>query len=221
MKHKIIISWSGGKDSTITLCECLQSDNFEVVGLLSIFTPDKNNELRIGMHMIDADIIRAQARQLGLPLHEIIYYNAEQYANAMAKFIQKIACGNVKYIAFGDLHRQDIRVMREDKLKNTQIRAIFPLWGFSSNQIIQNVAQSKIKAKIVNVDNRYIAESYLGSELTDIFHLSTVNFDICGENGEYHSLVYDCKYFSAPINFKTDNVISISENYVALPSKVL
>src|SRR5215218_1371141 len=67
MPEPLILSWSGGKDSTLALDGLRASGQHAPVVLLTSVTAGYD---RIAIHGVRRELLRAQAAALGLPLHE-------------------------------------------------------------------------------------------------------------------------------------------------------
>lgn len=218
-REKVIVSWSGGKDSALTLYKLLNNPKYQVVGLLSVLFKHTDGKEYIGMYMIEKSIIKQQSEKIGIHLYTISYTDINSYQNKMHVFLEWCVSKKILHIAFGDIHLQHLRDKREQQLATVGMRAIFPLWNMQPEKIIKEFFELKFKAIIVNVDTQYLNKEILGTELNKKI-LDHKNIDICGENGEYHTLVYDGPIFNSAVNYKLTDTISIdSKNrFVAITS---
>ena len=147
-KIKTLLSWSSGKDSAWALHKLQQRDDIELLGL---FTTVNQAFDRVAMHAVRTELLREQARCVGLPLDiiEIPYpCSNEEYAARMQKFVEQAKQKNIESFAFGDLFLEDIRSYREDNLKDTGISAIFPLWQIPTQSLAQEMLSAGLQAKI-------------------------------------------------------------------------
>lgn len=206
--QKIIVSWSGGKDSALAYYRLQLNTQYEIAGLLTVVFKYDDGKYYIGMHMIDIELIKLQAKLMDVKLHIIEYSDQESYNIKMLEFLTYCKSKSIVNIAFGDIHLQDLRKAREDKLVAVSMKAIFPLWGDNARSILLEFANGGFKAVIVNVDTNYMDKAILGSHLT-LDSVSEFNIDLCGENGEYHSLVYDAPMFKQPLQFQLTDTIQI------------
>ena len=181
MPEKILLSWSGGKDSAMALAEILKGQHYEVAALMTTVTRDYN---RISMHGVRHTLLELQAKSLGLQLEEVfITKNAsnEEYESNMTKVLAKYQDSGVSSVVFGDIFLEDLRKYREDMLGSVNIAS-----GF--------------KAITTCVDTTVLGEHLVGREIDETFLLELpVGADPCGENGEYHSFVYDGPIFNRRI----------------------
>lgn len=191
MAERILLSWSGGKDSALALYELQCSKEFEVVALLTTVTRDYD---RISMHGVRRVLLERQAASLGLPL-EIVFItknasNAE-YESKMQAVLEKHGCDGVKGVAFGDIFLEDLRKYREDNLAKLGMRGIFPLWKRETNAMARHFMALGFRTVIACVDSQALDSRFVGREF-DAQFLSDLpaGVDPCGENGEFHSFVY-------------------------------
>ncbi|MCK4870542.1 MAG: diphthine--ammonia ligase [Gammaproteobacteria bacterium] len=211
-KIKTIISWSSGKDSAFALYKLLQSDNYEVVGLLTVVTQDYE---RVSMHGVREELLELQAKNLSLPLHKInIPKNCsnEAYRTRMAQTIATLEADNISHIAFGDIFLQDVRAYREEQLRQTNITPLFPLWGQDSKQLSTEIIAAGFKAVLTCVDTTKIPAEFIGHEYDhNLIRKLPENIDPCGENGEFHTFIYDGPIFKAPISIARGDVVQRSD----------
>jgi len=191
--ERVLVSWSGGKDSAMALAEILKSQHHEVAALLTTVTRDYD---RISMHGVRRTLLWLQAKSLGLQLEEVfITKNAsnEEYQSSMAKVLAKYRDSGVSSVVFGD-------IFLEDMLGSVNMRGIFPIWKRETNELARYFIASGFKAITTCVDTTVLGERFVGREIDETF-LSELpaGADPCGENGEYHSFVYDGPIFNSRI----------------------
>src|ERR1700722_1330918 len=128
-RPKALLAWSSGKDSAWSLQVLRAQAEVEVVGLLTTINQAFD---RVAMHAVRTELLRAQAAAVDLPLRPVAIpwpcSNAE-YEAAMAAAMARAAAEGISVIAFGDLFLEDIRRYREERLRETGIRPLFPIWG--------------------------------------------------------------------------------------------
>lgn len=198
-KKKIAVSFSG-KDSTLALHDLLHSDEYEVVLLLATLTKGFN---RTSIHGVRHELLEAQVKSIGLPVKKIwIPENCpnQTYQEIMMKANLELKEQGIEYIAFGDLFLEDIRKYREDMLKPTGIKPVFPIWGENTADLLKRFLSLGYKTILTCVDLTKLPESFSGKIITDQFLDSLPEgVDPCGENGEYHSFVFDGPIFKEPV----------------------
>lgn len=207
-KRKVLLSWSGGKDSALALHGLLCSGNWEVVGLLTTVTEGYD---RISMHGVRRDLLERQAEMLGLPLEIVCLKqdgNLEDYEQRMK---ESLACGlrrGVESVSFGDLFLDDVRRYRQEKLAGLGMTAVFPLWGQNTTELADTFIRLGFKAIITCIDATALAPEFVGRDFDAAFVSDLPDgVDPCGERGEFHSFVYDGPVFREPICFEKGQVV--------------
>src|SRR5829696_2145882 len=126
---KILLSWSSGKDSAWAL-HVLRRDGWGEVG--GLLTSVNESAGRVSMHGVREEVLRAQAAAAQLPVYTIPLpwpcTNAI-YENRMRAAVDRAVATGFTHVAFGDLFLEDVRSYREERLKDTGIEPLFPLWG--------------------------------------------------------------------------------------------
>lgn len=210
MKKKAVFNWSGGKDSALALHKILEGEEYEVLALLTTINNDTKSS---SMHQIPEDIIEDQANSIGIPLHKVMLpsKDMEGYETAMIETIQYFKRKNVSHFIFGDIFLHDVRKYREKQLEPYGIEVVEPLWNKTSEEVIDEFLKSGLKTKIVITQADKLDSSHIGSEIDAAFiSLLPPNIDCCGENGEYHTLVYDGPMFKYPISFNLSLALKMS-----------
>ena len=209
MRKKTWLSWSSGKDSAWALHVLCQSAEYEVTGL---FTTINSEFERVAMHAVRVELLRQQAQAVGLPLHliEIPYpCSNEQYAAVMTEFVEEASNEGVRCMAFGDLYLQDVRSYREERMQGTGIEPVFPLWGRPTRELLEEMLAGGLRACLTCVDPRVLPAEFAGRELTPALLQSMPSgIDLCGENGEFHSFVFDGPMFTYPLDIEMGEVVT-------------
>ncbi|MDX1343611.1 MAG: ATP-binding protein [Reinekea sp.] len=208
MKKKTILSWSTGKDSAWSTYQLQQRDDIELVGCLCTINQTYQ---RTAMHAVRVELLKAQAAALNLPLTIIelpFPCSNEQYQQIMADATQKLVEQGTECMCFGDLYLEDIRDYRIKNLAGTGIEPVFPLWQKPTKALAQEMIAGGLKTVITCVDPKQLDASFAG-RLFDESFLNDLpeGVDPCGENGEFHSFVYDGPMFQAPIAIKVGEVV--------------
>ncbi len=211
-KEKIVFSWSGGKDSALALHEVLRSGLYEVVSLITtIATPQQ----RICMHGVRESLLEDQAAAIGVPCEKI--YMSERPSNNEyeAKLQMALAAHRthgIRRIAFGDIFLEDLKAYRDKNLASWGMEGIYPIWKQDSRALIRRFVEQGFKGVLVCVDQRVLPDSWAGRAIDETF-LDAVpaGVDPCGENGEYHTFVYDGPIFQDKID------VELGEQVVRAP----
>jgi len=197
---RVLISWSSGKDCAWALHLLRQQPEIEIVGLLTTI-----NEVSdcVAMHGTRRTVVEAQAEAAGLPLWAIPLpwpCSNETYDLRMAAACQLAISQGVDAIVFGDLFLRDIRAYREAQLKPTGLEPLFPLWDIPTADLAREMISGGLRARIVCVDSRRIDSGFAGRDFdAQLVHDLPTGVDPCGENGEFHTCVYQGPMFSRPI----------------------
>lgn len=197
MKEQVVFCWSGGKDSAMALYELQASQQYDVVALLTTVTRDYD---RISMHGVRRDLLHRQAASIGIPLHEVwismAATNAE-YEAQMDAALEVYRAQNIDTVVFGDIFLEDLRQYRERNLAKVGMRALFPVWKRDTRELVTTFLQLGFKAVVCCIDGKVLAPSFAGRAIDDQFLADLPpGIDPCGENGEFHSFVYDGPLFT-------------------------
>ena len=200
MKQRVLLSWSSGKDSAWALHKLRRDPAIEITGLLTTFNSHAD---RVAMHAVRSELVEAQAARVGLPLWKIDLPwpcpNAE-YENRMLEACRRAVADGVDAVAFGDLFLEDIRRYREQQMSATGLQPLFPVWLLPTDALANELIRAGVKAKVTCVDLRKLDASFAGREYdADFLNSLPAGIDPCGENGEFHTFVYDSPDFSGPI----------------------
>jgi uncharacterized protein (TIGR00290 family) len=200
--ESVLVSWSGGKDSAFALYEILKNKDYQVAALLTTLTEDYD---RISMHGVRRILLEQQVASLGFPLEKVfISMNSsnEEYEANMGKVLARYKNTGVSSVVFGDIFLEDLRKYREDKLATLDLKGIFPIWKRDTQELARSFIALGFKAITTCVDTNMLGSQYVGRVINEQF-LSELpaTVDPCGENGEYHSFVYDGPIFKESIAY--------------------
>jgi uncharacterized protein (TIGR00290 family) len=207
-RTSVVMSWSGGKDSCIALHDIRKTEKYRVAELLTTVTRDYD---RISMHGVRRVLLEKQANSLGLPLCEVFISKGasnQEYETAMAEAFSAYRERGIDSIVFGDLFLEDIKAYREQFLARHKMRGLFPVWKRDTSGFIEEFIQLGFKAVITCVDSKVLDRSFAGRLIDKEFlSLLPVGVDPCGENGEFHTFVYDGPIFADPVRFSIGETV--------------
>jgi uncharacterized protein (TIGR00290 family) len=208
MREKVIVAWSGGKDSALALYEVLNSGSYEALELLTTVTKDYD---RISIHGVRRVLLEQQAKALRIPLEEMFITKSAsdaEYESELLKTLKRHRDSGVFSVVFGDIFLEDVRKYREQILAKAGMNVIFPLWKRDTKDLARTFLNLGFKAVITSIDSNVLGKSFAGREYDEKF-LSDLpaNVDPCGENGEFHSFVYDGPLFCERIGFKKGEIV--------------
>ena len=204
----ILFCWSGGKDSAMALHDLRQRNDARVVALLTTVTEVYD---RISMHGVRRELLERQAASIGLPLHEVRIPPQcvnPIYEARMEEALRVHYEAGVRRVAFGDIFLEDLRAYREKKLARIGMSAVFPIWKGDTRNLIQRFLDDGFRAVAVCVDPKVLDRSFAGRELDkQFFGDLPPTVDPCGENGEFHTFVFDGPIFQEPIPIRTGEIV--------------
>jgi uncharacterized protein (TIGR00290 family) len=205
----ILFCWSGGKDSAMALHTLLQRNDIRVTALLTTVTEGYE---RISMHGVRRELLLRQAESIGLPLHEVRIPPQcvnPVYEARMAEALRVHYGQGVRKVAFGDIFLEDLRSYREKNLARIGMTALFPIWKRSTRELIQFFHAQRFRAIAACVDPKALDPGFAGRELDESFFRDLPpTADPCGENGEFHTFVFDGPMFHFPIPVRTGEVVN-------------
>jgi len=214
-RERVLLSWSGGKDSALALAALRDDPSVELIGLLTSVTRGYE---RVSIHGVRRELLEAQAESLRLPLTEIAVEPDCSNADYEAAFLRGIADarrvhGEVDAIAFGDLFLTDVRAYRERLLAGTGVGFRFPLWGVPTPALAERCVSLGVHARLVCVDTTQLAARFVG-RLFDRALLSELpaGVDPCGERGEFHTFVADAPGFHEPVPYSVGETVMRGED---------
>jgi uncharacterized protein (TIGR00290 family) len=205
----ILFCWSGGKDSAMALHMLLQKNEFRIAALLTTVTEGYE---RISMHGVRRELLERQVLSIGLPLHEVRIPPQcvnPIYEARMEKALRIHLEKGIRKVAFGDIFLEDLRAYREKNLARIGMTAIFPIWKRDTCELIRSFHADRFRATAVCVDNKVLDPSFAGRELDESFFRDLPpDTDPCGENGEFHTFVFDGPIFQSPIPIRTGEIVN-------------
>jgi uncharacterized protein (TIGR00290 family) len=197
---KAILSWSSGKDSAMALYRVRKNKEFEIACLLTTITDEFH---RISMHGVREELLEAQAQSLGYPIERVMipYPCPNQvYEEKMAHALSVWKAKGVGHVVFGDLFLDDVRKYREEKLSQVGMTPVFPLWLEHTGALAKEMLKVGFRAIVTCVDPKKLKPAFVGLDFDESFLNSLPpEVDPCGENGEFHTFVYDGPIFKRPI----------------------
>ena len=198
---KILVSWSSGKDSAWMLHQLRTEQPDAVRGLLTTTNAAFD---RVAMHGVPRDVLEAQAQAAGLPLLVVPLpwpCSNEEYERIMGAAVTGLVAAGFTHVAFGDLFLEDVRRYREERLAGSGLAPLFPLWRQSSTaQLAREMIDGGLRATLSTVDPRVLDASFAGRAFDGaLLDALPPTVDPCGENGEFHSCVWDGPMFAQPV----------------------
>ena len=201
-KIKTYFNWSTGKDSALALYHLLKDQKYSVDQLLTTVNSHYN---RVSMHGLRKELLIEQTKAIGIPasLLELPEMpTMEVYEKKMQDTVVNLKNKGFTHSAFGDIYLEDLRIYREQKLKEQGFKAIFPIWKRDTKALINEFLDLGFKTIIVCANSKYFNQDFVGTVIDKNFIDNLPEgVDPCGENGEFHTFCYDGPIFKQPISF--------------------
>ena len=196
---RALVSWSGSKDCAWAL-ERLRGSDVEIVALLTTINEHFD---RVAMHGVRRELVEEQARSIGVPLWIAPLpwpCSNDAYEEVMAAMCRRAVDAGIDSVVFGDLFLEDVRAYRVRMLAGTGLEPLFPLWQTPTAALAREMLARGLRARIACIDRRVLDRSFAGREYDASFLADLPpGTDPCGENGEFHSFVYDGPMFQRAI----------------------
>jgi len=201
------LHWSGGKDCVYALHLMNQQKDIEVDRLFVALNVEDN---RVSAHDVKKVFIEKQAESVGLPVTFMSLSETpsnREYGEALLMAMKRCKNDDIEYAVFGDIFLNDVREYRERLFKDSGLKTLFPLWGMNTRNLAKEFINSGFKAIVVNVNGSKLDETFAGREYNESFMNDLpAGVDPCGENGEFHTFVYDGPIFSKPVSVKSTGI---------------
>ena len=208
---KAYLNWSSGKDAALSLYKVLQEGEYSVEKLVTTVNTEFN---RISMHGVRIELLQKQAECLDLPLHQIELHgevSMEKYNEVMTIETNKLLNEGFTHSIFGDIFLEDLKHYREKQLEEIGVQAVFPLWKQNTKELLQEFIKTGFKAIVVCINTDKLDKSFCGRIIDrDFLKDLTEDVDPCGENGEFHTFVFDGPIFKKPIEFGKGEMVEKS-----------
>jgi len=205
---KAFFNWSGGKDSSLALYHILKDKKLSIDYLLTNLSAEHN---RISMHGVPFELLKLQAESLNISLETMkIVKDAsmDDYSNLVTQKMKFFTDKHITNCVFGDIFLEDLKTYREKQLDTVGIKAHFPLWKRPTAEIVKEFIDLGFKAKVVSINAKLLDKSFAGRELDQSFIDDLPKeVDVCGENGEFHSFVYDGPIFKNLIPIQVNSIV--------------
>ena len=203
-KYPFFASWSGGKDSCLALYYALKEGG-QAEKLLTMLVDDGE---RSRSHGLSIELLKKQAEALSIPL---ITANTswDNYEDNFKKLLEKLKKEGINTGVFGDIDLEEHREWVERVCSEKNLKAKLPLWKMGRREVMENFIKLGFEAEIIVVKEDKLAESFLGKKLTlDLMdELEKRDVDVCGENGEFHTVVLDGPIFSKKVEIERKNIV--------------
>ncbi|MEG0291929.1 MAG: diphthine--ammonia ligase [Anaerovoracaceae bacterium] len=199
---KFVMSFSGGKDSTFALHKMI-SEGHDPLGLLVMI----NDEEKSWFHGVNSNILEGISKAMDIPLITVLS-NGDDYHLAMETELKLLKKKGAEAVCFGDIDILQHREWCTQRAENSGLEPVFPLWQVNREKNTYDIVDAGYKCIMKTLHNDKLPKELLGKpidrDMIEVF--KACNIDICGEDGEYHTVVLDGPIFKKPINFELGEV---------------
>ena len=201
MASPVVLSFSGGKDSVLAL-ERLRAEGRDVRAALASIVEDDDT---LAMHGVPGRLVALQAASLGVPFVPLPLPREPSnavYEARLAAALEPFRAQGVRHVAFGDLFLDDVKAYRDALLGRLGFEPVYPLWHADTRALADQFVAAGYRGVVICVDTAQLAAEWAGRELEAVFFAGLpAGVDPCGENGEFHTFVYDGPGFFYPVRF--------------------
>lgn len=211
--RKFVASFSGGKDSTLAIYRAIKQ-GMVPTGLITTYNTDKE---RSWFHGIPKEILANVSRESNIPL-SVIETSGEEYAQNFEAKLKDAKTQGAEVCVFGDIDIEGHLKWCTERCEAAGIKAYFPLWNEDRKKLVYEFIDLGFKTMINVVDSNRLSEKFAGKVLSRKIadEIESYGADICGENGEYHTFVFDGPMFTNPVDFNIDEKIKV-DNFIVVP----
>ena len=212
-----VASYSGGKDSILAIDKAIAA-GYQPSQLITTFNPDKQ---RSWFHGLTSPILQLVENSMQIPIQKIVT-TATTYSENFEVGLAEAWQLGAKICVFGDIDIISHLQWCITRCDNVGIKPYFPLWNKNRKELVHEFINLGYKARITIVNTTLLDARFLGELLTHqlVDEIEASGADPCGENGEYHTFVYDGPLFNKPLAIKYLEKIEQGE-YVILPYEPL
>lgn len=195
-----IFNWSGGKDSSLALCHCLQNSELDIRYLVTTINDAAD---RISMHGVRVELLKKQAESIGIPLYQIRLPEMPgmaEYDEAMRYHLTRFKDEGIGHAIFGDIFLEDLKDYRDARLAEVSMKGIYPLWKRDTHKLIDEFLHLGFGTVIA------CTQAHLGEFAGRVIDRQLItelppNVDVCGENGEFHTFAFKGPIFKKEIRY--------------------
>jgi uncharacterized protein (TIGR00290 family) len=214
MNKNCFVSWSGGKDSCLALYKAIEQ-GYNPKKLFTMFSIENHIS---SAHRLKEGIINAQAAAMEIDnLMGKALFN--DYENVFVSNLKSFKDQGIDYGIFGDIDLEEHKEWEDKVCEKASMEAVLPLWQRDRKDIVKEFLDLGFKAKIVVVNTTMLDAKFLGRDLSYSLmkNIEEVGADVCGENGEYHTVVYDGPIFKQAVGLKFgSDIIHIEKKWAKI-----
>lgn len=210
---KFVASYSGGKDSMLAIYRAIKA-GLEPLCFIITYNRDRNLSW---FHGVPKGLLDNVSKSLNIPIW-LIETNGEEYTKNFEKGLTKAKELGAEVCIFGDIDLEGHLVWCSERCENVGIKPCFPLWKENRKTLVYEFLESGFSSAFTVINTKMLNDKFLGMTMTKEIceQIEKEGADICGENGEYHTFVYNGPIFKEEIKFKFGDKIK-NNGYSILP----
>lgn len=201
---KFALSYSFGKDSTLALHRMLQAGH-EPVCMVATVNPAVE---RSWFHGVSPALMSASSARLGVPLL-LCKTAGDDYHLQLEKTLLRAKEMGAEACVFGDIDIEQHAEWNRARCDNTGLGCMMPLWQESRHSVVEELIGSGFKAMVKCVQKPYAEALGQVLDAAVVRRLEALGADACGENGEYHTYVFNGPIFTEPVPVTTGEVLDL------------
>ena len=190
-------SWSSGKDSCFACYKAIKN-GYDVKYLLNFVSREFK---RVSFHGVWHELVKLQANATGITLLQKSV-KAGEYEKTFREALRDLKSKGIFTLVAGDIFLLDCRNWLEKICEEEGLKVVEPLWELPSEQILNDFIKAGFKSIVTATQAKLLDQSWIGRFIDEDFirNLKKVKgIDLCGENGEYHTFVFDAPFFRQKI----------------------
>lgn len=206
MKKDFVLSYSGGKDSIFALHKMIEYG----YSPKALFTIMRHNNAGSNCHRLSKEMLSCVSESVGIPIHFLDLQCDLAYDDQLKNFIRGYQNMGIDNCVFGDINLELPKKHSQDICDSLGMNAIFPLWQLNEEEYVKEFINAGFKSVVKSVMPKF-PDTMLGRifDMTFIEELKIYDANICGENGEYHTFVFDGPIFKYPISYRLGNQLPV------------
>lgn len=210
---KFVASYSGGKDSMLAIYRAIKA-GLEPLCFIITYNKDRNLSW---FHGVPKGLLENVSKSLNIPIW-LIETNGEEYTKNFEKGLTKAKELGAEVCIFGDIDLEGHLVWCSERCENVGLKPCFPLWKENRKKLVYEFLENGFSSTFTVINTKMLNDKFLGMTMTKEIceQIEKEGADICGENGEYHTFVYNGPIFKEEIKFKFGDKIE-NNGYSILP----
>ena len=203
---KFVSAFSTGKDSMLALHRMVAAGHTPI-GLIVIYNSGAG---RSWFHGVDRPALEKIAAALEIPLY-CFETDGHDYNETMERALIQAKADGAEACVFGDIDIENHAQWNRDRCAAAGLKALMPLWQQDREALARAVVDAGYTCIIKCLHPEQLPESFLGRALSPQVFAGMKNhaIDLCGENGEYHTVVLDGPLFKHPLTYTLGQVLRL------------